>query len=90
MYTSSRGYQLADADCDRLRGAISRAQRGYVDGFMESIDWKVINDTARALGLDRTDTAEAVVATIERSQKLGHIDDCDGWIYAAYLSRLQH
>lgn len=90
MYTSSRGYQLADADCDRLRSAISRAQRGYVDGFMESIDWKVINDTARALGLDRTDTAEAVIATIERSQKLGHIDDCDGWIYAAYLSRLQH
>ena len=90
MYTSSRGYQLADADCDRLRGAISRAQRGYVDGFMESIDWQVINDTAKALGLDRTDTAEAVVATIERSQKLGHIDDCDGWIYAAYLSRLQH
>lgn len=90
MYTSSRGYQLADADCDRLRSAISRAQRSYCDGFMESIDWKVINDTARALGLDRTDTAEAVIATIERSQKLGHIDDCDGWIYAAYLSRLQH
>ena len=90
MYTSSRGYQLADADCDRLRGAISRAQRSYCDGFMESIDWKVINDTARALGLDRTDTAEAVIATIERSQKLGYIDECDGWIYAAYLSRLQH
>ena len=90
MYTSSRGYQLTDADCDRLRSAISRAQRSYCDGFMESIDWQVIDRTAADLHLDRTDTAEAVIATIERSRKLGHIDECDGWIYAAYLSRLQH
>lgn len=90
MYTSSRGYQLADADCDRLRGAISRAQRSYCDGFMESIDWQVIDRTAADLHISKSDTAEAVIATIERSQKLGHIDECDGWIYAAYLSRLQH
>ena len=49
MYTSSRGYQLADADCDRLRGAISRAQRSYCDGFMESIDWQVIDRAAAGL-----------------------------------------
>ena len=90
MYTSSRGYQLADADCDRLRGAISRAQRSYCDGFLAAFVWKVIHRAAADLHLDRTDTAEAVIATIERSRKLGHIDDCDGWIYAAYLSRLQH
>ena len=90
MYTSSRGYQLADADCDRLRAAITRSQSRYVDGFTESIDWRLIEDTAKSIGLARTDTAAAVIATIERSQKLGHIDDCDGWIYAAYLSRLQH
>lgn len=90
MYTSSRGYQLADADCDRLRSAISRAQRGYVDGFVESIDWQAIDRTAVDLHISKSDIAEAVVATIERSRKLGHIDECDGWIYAAYLSRLQH
>lgn len=90
MYTSSRGYQLSDAEHDRLRAAITRSQSRYVDGFTESIDWRLIEDTAKSLGLDRTDTAEAVVATIEASKAAGYIAECDGWIYAAYLSRLQH